>query len=90
MWRRGPLDRVVGMSLPTAPDPLPPVVAFKELMQLLGVGRTWTHQLLREPGFPQPIAVLGVGKIWSTADVIAHCERVGRPVHSIGRVGDAG
>lgn len=88
MSRHRRVDRVVGMSLPAASDPLPPVVAFKELMQLLGVGRTWTNQLLREPGFPQPIAVLGVGKIWSTADVIAHCERVGRHVHTIGRISE--
>ena len=86
---RGQVDKVVRMSSSAAPDELPPVIAFKELIELLGVSRTRTVHLLREPNFPRPIAVLGVGKIWSTEDVIAYCERTGRQVYPIGRARDA-
>ena len=77
------------MSVPATPNELPPVLAFGELIKVLGVGRTWTNQLLREPGFPKPIAVLGVGKIWATADITAYCERVGRKISWSGPATDS-
>jgi len=77
------------MSSPAANDALPPVLAFKELMEVLGVSRTRTVHLLRQTNFPAPIAVLGVGKIWSTTDVVAYCERTGRQVHWLSRPDNA-
>lgn len=75
------------MSTPVALDTLPPVVAFKELQQILGLGRTWTNLLVRESAFPRPIAVLGVGKIWSTSDVVAYCQSTGRQIHPVTTAG---
>ena len=75
------------MSTPAASDALPPVLAFKELQELLGLGRTWTNLLVRDSAFPRPIAVLGVGKIWATSDVVAYCERNGRQVHPVTTAG---
>ncbi len=83
------VDKVFGMSSPTANDALPPVLAFKELMEVLGVSRTRTVHLLRQANFPAPIAVLGVGKIWLTTDVVAYCKTTGRQVHWITRPGGA-
>ena len=61
-------------------DQLPPVLALGELMKAFGVSKTRTMYLIREVGFPRPIAVLGVGKIWATSDVVAYCEMTGRKI----------
>ena len=67
--------------------PLPPVLAFGEVIEVLGLSKTRIRQLIAAGQFPAPIATLGVGKIWSTPDVVAWCERTGRVVH---RPDDAG
>ncbi len=63
---------------------VPPVLAMGELMELLGVSKTRVRQLIASTAFPAPIAVLGVGKIWSADEVVAFCERTGRTVHPVG------
>ena len=69
------VDRLMGMSLP-------PVLALGELIQVLGLSKTRVRQLISAGELPPPIATLGVGKIWSTQDVVAWCERTGRVVRS--------
>jgi predicted DNA-binding transcriptional regulator AlpA len=61
----------------------PPVLALGELIKLLGLSKTRVRQLVASDGFPSPIAALGVGKIWSTPEVIGFCERTGRAVHPV-------
>ena len=50
-------------------DSQPTVVAMAELIDMLGVSKTRVVQLIASPGFPEPIAVLKAGKIWSYTDV---------------------
>ncbi len=86
----GPV-RVQLMSLPAARyGQLPPVLAFGELIKVFGVSKTRTIHLVRQAAFPEPIAVLGVGKIWSTPDVVAYCERTGRKISWTGSPPEAG
>jgi prophage regulatory protein len=61
----------------------PAVLALGELIELLGLSKTRVRQLVATADFPAPIATLGVGKIWSTPDVVAFCERTGRTVHPV-------
>ena len=63
----------------------PPVLAMGEISELLGVGKTRAQQVVANDAFPAPIANLGVGKIWSTEDVVAYCEQTGREVHPVFR-----
>jgi predicted DNA-binding transcriptional regulator AlpA len=51
-----------------------------ELIDMLGVSKTRVVQLIASSGFPEPVAVLKAGKIWSYADVKAWAERGGRRV----------
>jgi prophage regulatory protein len=46
-------------------------VGVHEIAQLLGVTRQRVHALTRDPGFPPPIAVLAIGKIWDAHAVTA-------------------
>lgn len=45
------------------------VMGAAEIGQLLGVGRQRVQQLVRTDGFPEPAAVLGMGKVWHADDV---------------------
>ena len=47
----------------------PPVVAMAEMTSMLGISRSRLVQLLVTSEFPDPIATLTVGRIWSTKDV---------------------
>jgi predicted DNA-binding transcriptional regulator AlpA len=64
----------------------PPVVAMAELAAVLGISRTRLVQLMRGPGFPEPVATLTVGRIWSTRDIEAYARRTGRVLHPLARV----
>ena len=61
----------------------PPVVAYAEIAQMLGVSRKRTHEIVRKPDFPDPIATLSVGRIWSYDDVAAYCKATRRQVHQL-------
>lgn len=52
-----------GYDLPT------PWVGAAEIQTALGVSRQRVQQLVRNPGFPAPCAVLAMGKLWSTVAV---------------------
>lgn len=57
---------------------VPPLVAAYEIAQMLGVSRQRVSQLATSTGFPEPVAVLGVGRIWLREDVVAWAESTGR------------
>lgn len=59
------------------------VVAAAEIVAMLDVGRARVFQLISSPGFPEPAAVLSVGKVWRYADVVEWAERTGRAIHAI-------
>lgn len=42
-----------------------------EIRARLGVSKARVHQLVREKGFPEPVAVVSGVRIWMTADVEA-------------------
>ena len=54
----------------------------QEVMALLGVSRQRVYQLTQQPGFPEPAAILAVGRVWNTDDVLAWAKRVGRTVNT--------
>lgn len=63
-------------------DRLPSLVGAHEIAELLNVSRQRVTQLTTEPryAFPEPAAVLRVGRIWKKSDVIAWAERSGRVI----------
>ncbi|MCU1675966.1 MAG: phage transcriptional regulator, AlpA [Frankiales bacterium] len=64
-------------------DKQPPVVAMAELIEALGLSKSRVVQLIALPDFPDPVAVLGVGKIWDYADIQAYAKRTGRTLQPI-------
>ncbi|WFE35593.1 AlpA family phage regulatory protein [Micromonospora sp. WMMD975] len=44
-------------------------MASREVRDLLGVSRTRAYQITNSKTFPDPVAVLSVGRIWLTEDV---------------------
>ena len=47
------------------------LVSIPEVAQILGVSRQRVHQLIRAyPDFPEPEAVLAVGRIWKRTDIV--------------------
>ena len=58
----------------------PAVVAMAELIDMLGLSKARIVQLIASPAFPQPLAVIKAGKIWSYADVQTWAENGGRTV----------
>jgi prophage regulatory protein len=60
------------------------LVSVPEVAQILGVSIQRVHQLLHAyADFPEPEAVLAVGRIWKREDIIAwaesHPRKPGRP-----------
>lgn len=56
-----------------------PLVGVSEIRVMLGgVSRERVHQLTRRPDFPQPVAVLRMGKVWTAAAVKAWIVDSGR------------
>lgn len=48
---------------------------------MLDVSRQRVSQLATSSGFPEPVAILGVGRIWLREDVESWAERSGRVLH---------
>ena len=40
-----------------------------EIRELLGVSRQRVYQLAARPDFPEPVAILAQGKVWSIDDI---------------------
>ncbi len=47
----------------------PELMGSAEVAELLGVCRQRVLQLAQQPGFPEPVAVLRLGKVWRAADI---------------------
>jgi prophage regulatory protein len=45
------------------------VLGAHEIGELLGVTRSRANQLAREQGFPKPLGVLHMGKVWRRTDI---------------------
>ncbi|MFI6230873.1 helix-turn-helix transcriptional regulator [Micromonospora echinospora] len=45
------------------------LVASQEVQEMLGVSRTRAYQITNSKTFPDPVAVLSVGRTWRTEDV---------------------
>jgi prophage regulatory protein len=57
------------------------VVGAQEIGELFGgLSRQRVQQIVSRDDFPAPIAHLGMGKVWRTADVRAWAEAKGRPM----------
>jgi predicted DNA-binding transcriptional regulator AlpA len=61
----------------------PVVVAMAELIEMLGLSKSWVVRLVKEPDFPEPMARLRAGQIWSYNDITEWAKRTGRTVHPI-------
>jgi predicted DNA-binding transcriptional regulator AlpA len=61
----------------------PVVVAMAELIEMLGLSKSWVVRLVKEPDFPEPMARLRAGQIWSYDDIEEWAKRTGRTVHPI-------
>jgi predicted DNA-binding transcriptional regulator AlpA len=61
----------------------PAVVAMAELIDMLGLSKARVVQLIAAPGFPEPLAVIKAGKVWSYEDVKTWAESGGRTVRPI-------
>ena len=57
-----------------------PYLGPAELAEMFGVSRQRVAEIVAKPDFPQPIAVLRMGKVWRTDDVVAWAKRTGRTV----------
>jgi prophage regulatory protein len=57
---------------------VPDLVGAHEIAEILGVSRQRVQQLARTAGFPQPVAVLAMGKVWVRSDVEEWAARRGR------------
>lgn len=53
-----------------------------EIAEMFGVSRQRVSQLTARQGFPEPVAILAMGKIWQRADVIAWAEATGRELEA--------
>lgn len=47
----------------------PELMGAAEIGRLLGVSRQRVQQLVKTPGFPEPVAVLDMGKVWLAKEV---------------------
>jgi predicted DNA-binding transcriptional regulator AlpA len=54
------------------------LVSRVEIADMLGVSRQRLHQLLGRDDFPQPIATLGIGKVWERQAVEQWAREAGR------------
>lgn len=60
----------------------PRLTGATEIGRMLGISRQRVQQLAAEPGFPEPAAVLAMGKVWREGDVIAWAKASGRLAES--------
>lgn len=49
--------------------PILDAMGAAEIARHLGVSRQRVQQLVRTPGFPAPIAVLDMGKVWDAGEI---------------------
>ena len=56
------------------------VVGAHEIGEMLGVTRQRANQLAREVGFPRPLGVLRMGKVWRRSVVEAWARDHGRAI----------
>jgi predicted DNA-binding transcriptional regulator AlpA len=54
------------------------LVGVAEIAEALGVSRQRVHQLTKLEGFPEPVAVLSAGTIWTRREVEAWAKQTGR------------
>lgn len=54
------------------------LVGAAEIANMLGVSRQRVNQIVREKGFPDPVAELTAGRIWLLEDVQAWARKAGR------------
>ena len=70
------------MSAGTLPGPLlsrhVALVSRVEITAMLGVSKQRTYALISRPDFPEPVADLGIGKVWDRDQVLAWMRRTGR------------
>jgi prophage regulatory protein len=59
-------------------DAVPGLMGAAEIGRLLGVSRQRVQQLVNTDGFPPPVAVLDMGKVWRADDVRAWATARGR------------
>lgn len=52
-------------------DAVPGLMGAAEIGRLLGVSRQRVQQLVNSDGFPPPVAVLDMGKVWRADDIRA-------------------
>jgi predicted DNA-binding transcriptional regulator AlpA len=52
-----------------------PRVRLVEIAALLGVTKQRAHQIADEKGFPEPVAEVGRGRLWSRYEVQAWAKR---------------
>ena len=62
---------------------LPPVLGLTELIAVLGVSKTRVAGLIKQPGFPPPMAELSMGRVWATQQVADYCATKGRTMHPL-------
>lgn len=74
------MSRLVGVKKQPAQ---PPVVAAAEIGDMLALSRKRISVLTSAQGFPEPVATLTVGRIWSYDAVKKWAEDTGRAVHPI-------
>jgi predicted DNA-binding transcriptional regulator AlpA len=60
---------------------LPPIVAFHEIVAILGVSRARVTQLMATETFPDHYVQLQVGRIWLTEDIVQWAQSAGRTVN---------
>jgi hypothetical protein len=54
---------------------IPELVSVSEIADILGVSRQRAHQLTKRPDFPEPIARLGAGPVWTRPSLNLFVER---------------
>lgn len=60
-------------------EKFPDIASMKEVAEMLGVTSQRVHQIIGErDDFPEPIAYLGVGRIWLTAEILQWMRNDGR------------
>lgn len=59
------------------------LVGTHQIREMLGVGRSYTAQLVNRKGFPDPVGRLGKAQIWLAEDVEAWARAAGRELHPI-------
>jgi hypothetical protein len=61
-----------------------------ELQLMLGVSRQRITQLTADPGFPEPVAELRMGKVWDLRDVQGWAKQVGRQLRTLPEADEVG